>query len=165
MAAVPLFLPLDPFFQSLVVCRAAGSLVYVHEAFESAFQICLVLKKCYSNLSSVSRNIVSHCLKLVQCALIEMLLDTLHLRGLCFTQSNSKIGKLCKRSYGAHWYSSSCFVRFSDEYTLEWWRMSSVGSQREFFKSIVYAVFFTLWNLCYFFSRCRMTVELWNSHL
>ncbi len=102
MAVVPFFLPLDPFFQSLVVCRAAGSLVYVHEAFESAFQICLVLKKCYSNLSSVSRNIVSHCLKLVQCALIEMLLDTLHLRGLCFTQSNSKIGKLCKRSYGAH---------------------------------------------------------------
>ncbi len=102
MAAVPFFLPLVPLplFPVSIVCRAAGSLVYVHEAFESAFQIGLMLKKCYSKLSSVSRNIVSHCLKLVQCALIEMLLDTLH--GLCFTQSNSKIGKLCKRSYGAH---------------------------------------------------------------
>jgi hypothetical protein len=39
-----------------------------------------------------------------------MLLDTLHLLGLCFTQSDSKIGKLYKRSYGAHWNSSLCFV-------------------------------------------------------
>ncbi len=62
MAAVPFFLPLDPFFQSVVVCMAAGSLL--HEASGSAFQICLVLKKCYSKFSSVNRNIVSYCLSL-----------------------------------------------------------------------------------------------------
>jgi hypothetical protein len=118
MAAVPFFLPLvsSPLPLFPVSSRLQGDWrldrLCMYEAFESAFQIGLVLKKCYSNLSSVSRNIVSHCLKLVQCALIEMLLDTLHLRGLCFTQSNSKIGKLYKRSYGAHWNSSSCLCGF-----------------------------------------------------
>ncbi len=47
MAAVPsFFLPLVPypFFQSVVVCWIVCVGAYVHEAFESAFQICLVLK-------------------------------------------------------------------------------------------------------------------------
>jgi hypothetical protein len=119
-----------PFFQSVVVCMAAGSLV--HEASGSAFQICLVLKKCYSNFSSVNRNIVSYCLSL--CIDRNVTGYFTPSGSVLYTKwfENRQTIQEIVRGTLKQFLMFCHFMRFSDEYALECWRISSVGSPREF---------------------------------
>ncbi len=131
MAAVPFFLPLPPFSVS---SRLYGGWITCAWSFRViCFPNLFGAQKCYSNFSSVNRNIVSYCISL--CIARKNVTgyftpswSVLYIKWFENRQTIQEIvwGTLKQFLMFCH------FVRFSDEYALECWRISSVGSPREF---------------------------------